>query len=434
MHYLRQLILLFVSYLAKILYTSSRIAKIGSGTSLPGWFVERFCPWVLQELDNSFEQVIFITGTNGKTTTRAALVHIFENAHTPVCTNRGGANILRGISTTLLLNLDMFGRAKSKIAILEVEEATLPKLTTYIKPDILILTNVFRDQLDVYGEVDKTLSYFKEALQNSSPKVLVNADDSKLLSCLSEYTGEIHGFTLDLAQDQKPNFESTQTTTLKFHKLSIARNIHIQDNRIDFEIETDNQIFPLATSLPGTYNIYNLLPAFIIGYERFQNQAATFIQDFHPVFGRGEEIVLGKNTLTLMLVKNPAGFDQVLQYLSARFSQEPVHMVFLINDKIADGKDVSWLWDIHLEEFLKHQTPASLHTGGSRGLDFLLRLQYAGQQVSLENHTSSIQDLAHKLETISGKTIVLATYTALMEFRKALESKTNLKPIDEQGN
>jgi UDP-N-acetylmuramyl tripeptide synthase len=158
--------LLFLSFFAKFLAFFSCLTKRGSGTALPGYIVETKFINILAKFQHEYEEIIFISGTNGKTTTRAVLVEMYENSGFRVCTNRGGANIIRGIASSILLDLDIKAKPKSQILILEVEEASLPILTLYLQPKILILTNLFRDQLDAYAEIDKTLSYFEETLVN----------------------------------------------------------------------------------------------------------------------------------------------------------------------------------------------------------------------------------------------------------------------------
>jgi lipid II isoglutaminyl synthase (glutamine-hydrolysing) len=430
--------IILLANLAKFLaYVSQKLGK-GSGTALPGLIVERRFMDVLGPIADQFEEIILISGTNGKTTTRAILVDIYEKNGIAVCTNRGGANILRGIASSLLLNLDNKGKITSRVAILEVEEASLPKLVKYVSPDIVILTNIFRDQLDAYGEIDQTIGYFKQALviaQARKPlKLYINADDHKLLTAAQGFKGQIYGFGLNLPDTKKPDYEDQSTQVATDY---IAKFIGYNVRSNSFQVATnDNLIHKLTTLLPGVYNQYNVMAAFLVGYLRFTVMAIQPIADFKPVFGRGEDIILenGKK-LQLFLIKNPAGFNQVLSWIKDSNTKKPsLNLAILINDNIADGRDVSWLWDSDLESFITAQPTKYFFTGGTRGADMLLRLEYAGLEAKTNQNLTNYERLLEKINSTGEDFIVLATYTALMDFRKILAIKSNLKQITEKGN
>jgi lipid II isoglutaminyl synthase (glutamine-hydrolysing) len=437
-----RLLLILLSYFAKTIAIVSRLLGRGSGTSLPGLVVELYCPWVLGQLNRNFDQIIMISGTNGKTTTRALLVHIYESNGLQVCTNRGGANIMRGLASSLLLNLDWLGKPVAKTAILEVEEATLPRLTKYLKPGQLLLTNIFRDQLDAYGEIDQTLRYFQTTLKQSKPKLFVNLDDSKLVSAVRDYSDQIYGFQLHIPNDQKPKFESDQPVDFEAKQTFTGSQINFTGQLTKFSLtlksepdseELSSPGFQIQTSLPGVFNVYNVLAAFALSYEQFGQQSVAAISNFQPVFGRGEKVTLGQKEISIMLVKNPAGFDQVLDYLNQIHSTEPINLAILINDKIADGKDVSWLWDVNLEKFVNRQQVKKIYTGGSRGVDILLRLQIAGSTVELEDNLP-MPNLPTLLIDLTGPTYILATYTAMREIRDILAAKSDLAKMHAKGN
>ncbi len=466
------MILLLLSILAKILYFSSRILGKGSGTSLPGLIIEKYFRNQFWGLFKGFKEIILISGTNGKTTTRAALVHIFEKNHYRVCTNRGGANILRGLASSLLLDLNFVGRHKSKICILEVEEASLPILTRYITPTKLILTNIFRDQLDAYGEVDKTFSYFSQTLRNmnlktkevvssesnlvtqdfefferrkakNKPKtkksdlikVYLNYDDKKLLGLLDRYDFYSIGFGLELDEIDKPMYEQSSQVNSLPDEFYLASNIISKKLKSSFTIKFDNdKEYLVETLLPGSYNIYNTLVALIIGYEFFQEKALSALNTFEPVFGRGERISLNDSTeLAIFLIKNPAGFDQVLKLIQHDFENKSVNLAIAINDKIADGRDVSWLWDVDIESFIENQSINELITSGTRGMDMLLRLQYAKADVKPSQNYDSFDKLIEKIEISHKDYIILATYTATLNIRSILSKKTTIKDISSDG-
>jgi lipid II isoglutaminyl synthase (glutamine-hydrolysing) len=457
---------LLLSYLAKLLAIVIPFFKLGSGTTLAGLWIETKWPQLVTILTKDVENVILITGTNGKTTTRSIIVKIFEDQNISVCTNRGGANIYRGIASTLLSNWDWRGVMKSKILILEVEEATLPILTKYLKTDYLVLTNIFRDQLDAYGEIDKTLEYFRIAINQSQPKIIINANDQKLLSVLNGLATvnnpikvkRLEGSTQPEIETQKiivSGFgitdsklvmldyeESSQKYSIDFDSMSSAylvKNNSLQAKLyIDYKDSNKSEKLELSTNLLGTYNIYNILAAITLTYNFFGDKVLHSIAKVQPVFGRGEKIIYRNKEIWLFLVKNPAGMNQVLDLVDHHFLGQKLNFSFLINDKIADGKDVSWLWDCNFENFVSSHSKSKFYTSGARGLDILLRLQMANANVSIDNNYTEIQNhldkLIYKLNIEPEKHIVLATYTSMMEFRRLLAKRVELPKINDEGN
>lgn len=427
-------ILILLSLLAKLLAFTSTLLKLGSGTALPGFLVEKYFLFVLKNLGDQFEEVIMVSGTNGKTTTRAILVDIYEKNSVKVCTNRGGANILRGVASSLLLDINFLGKSRSNVAILEVEEASLTTLCKYIKPDILILTNIFRDQLDAYGEIDKTVGFFKDTLNlldSKSTQIFINSDDNKLLTVLENFNGNVYGFGLDIEMKDRPKFESEDRPIVDLQEIYQAKNITSDS----FEIRLSKSIqIQVKTKLSGFYNLYNVLAAFLVGYKKFGQDALIPIAEFTPVFGRGEKIIIENSQVELILIKNPAGFEQVLKLVSTKYKSKDINLIILINDNIADGKDISWLWDVDLESFVNKNTNLKFITGGTRGLDMLLRLEYACADVDLKCNYKSMKDIISKISFAKNQYVVLCTYTALLQFRVLLEKKSKLRKISDVGN
>jgi lipid II isoglutaminyl synthase (glutamine-hydrolysing) len=435
---LDRLTLIIFSWFAKLTTLTIKTLGKGSGTALPGYVVERYFPSLLAPLLKNYTNIIAITGTNGKTTTRSLLVHIFRENGVEVVSNIGGANIIRGVASSLLQNLDFFGNVNQKTVILEVEEASLPILTRYCKLDTLVLTNIFRDQLDAYGEIDTTLGFFTTAINQSQPKtIVVNIDDQKLLSSIPRYYQDrIVGFGITDSIVQVPQFEESREQISVFPRnFYHAKEINTQENLSHIFIETPGKNLEATIKLPGIFNIYNALAAMCVAFPLFGKSTLAALKTFEPAFGRGEIITIGKTKIHLLLIKNPVGFDQVLQHIHSVNKEKSISLAVLINDNTADGKDVSWLWDCDIESFIKNQAISSIKTSGTRGLDMLLRLKYAG----LKNPQKSmfVESIAHLTKEIveSEKTIyVLSTYTALLEIRKNLGKYTALKGISESGN
>lgn len=439
---------LFRSFLkAKAIVFISKSLGQGRGTSLPGISIEKRYPEVLKELSQGFGEIILISGTNGKTTTRSLLTSIYEANGVQVCSNRGGANLIRGIASSLLLNLGWDLKPKAKVGIFEVEEASLPTLCKHFKADTLILTNVFRDQLDAYGEVNKTVEYFKSALLNLGVKlngakliekemllkVIYNGEDKKLVDLIEDFEVQKLPFGIDIEDHKKPKYEAKADP--KNNKNCIkATNLETQNLEIKFDLKIENKTLKIQSKLPGVYNVYNILAAVLASHPSFGKTILEPIANFMPAFGRGERILFKNSEIILFLIKNPAGFDQVLDLLSSNYEAKKLNLAVAINDNIADGRDVSWLWDVDLEKFVKEQKLESLYTAGSRGLDMLTRFQYAGSPVEAGNNLDSFEDLVQNIETAAKPFVVLCTYTALMQFRKLLETKTTLTKFDSTGN
>jgi lipid II isoglutaminyl synthase (glutamine-hydrolysing) len=484
------LLVLVYSYFVRVLIVILRALKIGNGTTWPGLFFEKWFPSAVRFLVNNDCKITLISGTNGKTTTRSMIVKILEDQNIEVCTNRGGANIFRGVAAALLSNLSIYGQPRAKNIILEVEEATMPILTKFIKPNKIILTNIFRDQMDAYGEIDTTLQYFTQALdnlQNTHFDLIINKDDLKLLSILNKKRPNINliGYGIDDTNAILPDYEfSENSLNIEFQKSFEARNVISKNFEVCFEIDRTNnenfvlkdvndfdvanffnsnkekdnkESFAIKTSLLGVYNIYNILAAFATSFEDFGTDVIKSLANVPPVFGRGEKVLLPNGSQVIMLlVKNPAGMNQVFELIKTNFDAESLGLNFLINDNIADGRDVSWLWDCNFEDLVQNlpvilnsfQDPLTIEkqaqtlntqfkTSGSRGLDMLLRIETAGANVSLQNNFDSISDLVkdlNKKESPKKFQLVLATYTSMLEFRSELGKYVELAGIGEKGN
>lgn len=457
---------------AKLIKLATLILKKGNATSLPGLFIETKFPALIRNLASSYKEVIVISGTNGKTTTRSILTKMFKQAGFKVCTNLGGANIYRGIATALLLDKTWLLKTKSDILILEIEEATLPKISLHLKVDKIILTNLFRDQLDLYGEIDQTLNYFKKSLKildNPNLKIILNADDGKLVGLRKlDLKAQFYGFSLNIPEESKPQFEDKSVVWLSGSKdfesnsqnsldsnlqITLQNNLWIvqpvpnsgtsstANNQNAFKIikaaQKSFEEVEFSTQLEGNYNFYNCIAAIIaaenLGLEVLQKSLLNQAE----VFGRGEDITIKGVEIKIILVKNPASFNQVLDWLSTKYSSlnlqsDASNLVFLVNDKIADGRDVSWLWDIYFERYLSKIKTNAILTGGSRGLDMLLRLEYAKANVLLENNFDNLQLLLKSFES-NQKYTILCTYTAMTELREILSSKVELKRINDES-
>jgi UDP-N-acetylmuramyl tripeptide synthase len=401
--------------------TVSQLAGKGSGTSIGGVVSELYVPGIVSYFQDKYTKIIFISGTNGKTTTRSLINHFLEHEGKKVCSNRGGANIFRGIVSSLMADVTIGGSVRSEYLVLEVEEATLPKLTPYLQPDILVLTNIFRDQLDAYGEIDKTLQFFTDTITATSPVVIANKDDHKLINAISPVTDILYGYTVDSSETIR--FEPSSTPDhINYQDYVTVSNNTNTDISITVSKDTDKQ-YTGYTQLPGTYNLYNIAAAIATAAQLLDTyDYISSLKSYSPAFGRGESIIYKDKNIHLFLVKNPAGYDSVLEHVKRTFAPEDTHILFALNDNIADGKDVSWIWDVDFESFFDTYSPSQIHTLGTRSFDMLLRVQYAQAEVTIEDGGYSVEEMiATTSNSSSNKNIlILATYTALLSIRKDL--------------
>ncbi|MBE3561796.1 MAG: DUF1727 domain-containing protein [Ktedonobacteraceae bacterium] len=402
----------------------SRRLHLGGGTSITGEVAQRVYPDIAGYLATQLEHgSILVTGTNGKTTTSSFISAILQDAGLRVWRNREGSNLMRGIASSLVMralpsgNLKRAGRA---ISVLEVDEAALPQIVQTIHPRVVVFTNLFRDQLDRYGEVDAIIERWRKAISALplSTTLVLNADDPAVAGLDTSFNGRtlyygIDDLSLDLltqeSSEQRHQVIDTRRCprcgsdycyearffshlghyhcpqcTMKRPQPAV-RATHVQRDgfdRLRIEIATGETLDGLderreiVVPLPGLYNVYNALAAIGAALASgVEGEAiASGIEQFKPVFGRGERIQVEGRTLRLLLAKNPTGFNEVLRTL---FSDGvPRHLLFVLNDRIADGQDISWIWDVDFER-VAGQT-LTLTVAGTRALDLALRLKYAG--------------------------------------------------------
>ena len=396
----------------------SRRLHLGGGTSIVGLVAQRFYPDIAGHLATQLEYgSIFVTGTNGKTTTSGFIAAILSDAGLRVWRNREGSNLMRGIAGALVMRARPTGRLRRggrAISILEVDEAVVPQVVRSISPRVAVFTNLFRDQLDRYGEIETVATRWRQAVAMlpGTTTLVLNADDPTTAHLGESFAGRVLYFgvddpALDLAEQNNsserhqvadirtcPHCGSDYTYTLRFYShmghyhcpnCGLARpqpdvravKVHADGfDRLRIQVQTLTQQGEIVIPLPGLYNIYNALAAIttasILQVE--WRPIVSGIEQFKPAFGRGERVQVEGRTLRLMLAKNPTGFNEVLRTLFS--DQTPRHILFILNDNIADGRDISWIWDVDFEQ-ARGSTPIAV-VAGTRALDLALRLKYAG--------------------------------------------------------
>ncbi|MCX8034799.1 MAG: MurT ligase domain-containing protein [Candidatus Dojkabacteria bacterium] len=425
---------MFFLYVIRSVVFILRKFKITSSTAFPGLLVEKYFPHLVPVLLNKLKDVIVITGTNGKTTVASAIHYILENSGKKCFINASGSNMLRGILSHIIINLDNKLNLEHDYSILELEEATFPKLVKYIKPKLVIVTNIFRDQLDAYGEIDKTFAYIKDGIENSNnPTVILNASDQRLVHL---YKCSNRVISVSVSEEVKKYlfleryYEKPQE--LDIHPDVFIHNIEQKDidhTLITFEYK--NEKYDLETSILGLHNAINLIFAWLavvhlLGFNDTDNKRfLDILGDFKPAFGRGEKINISNTEFILMLVKNPAGMNMNLYSLSDIISANDA-ILFILNDNIADGRDVSWIWDCDFNIVNRFQNNVIL-VSGIRKDDIALRISYEVKDKEIKVFDDYEKIFDHIMQKEYKRVFVLPTYTAMLSVRKFLYSKLGIK-------
>lgn len=409
------------------------------GTALPGLIALKIDPQLVKNIRQRNQlQSIVITGTNGKTTTSRLLAQILKTAKQPFVQNRTGSNLLRGLASSLISQASLSGRLPLKLALWEVDEAVVPVIIDQVKPRIILFTNLFRDQLDRYGEIDTILKNWRSALKKlpSNSQIVINIDDPSLNYLGRKASPSHHVVTYGLNHKKLAKKRLAHAADAIFcphcHaplQFSLVFTSHLghyscsqcsfKRNQPQFSLEQT-----VSFSLPGAYNLYNLLAATTIA-QLLAIPAQTIkqaLKTFQPAFGRAEEFKLQNKTIYIHLVKNPAGFNAVLETLQQQQHLFSSPLLIAINDLTADGKDVSWLWDVDFELLNQRQTPVIV--SGIRAYDIALRLKYAGLKQSLIRIEPSLKQALLKLQqTPSQPLYILPTYTAMLAIRELLRQQ-----------
>lgn len=408
-------------FLGKSIFFLSRILKIGGGFAAPGLYALKIDPDLVKKLSSQIPKQIIITGTNGKTTTSAMLAHMYKISGTWTIRNQTGSNLERGIASTLIKHSSLSGKLKEQTAIWEVDEAAFNVLAPKIKPDLIVFLNVFRDQLDRYGEVDSIVKKWLETVKKlpGQTQILLNADDGSLEPLLkSKHTQTFSVKDAQIQGERKPAGKIIS----RFLAAGINKNLL---EGTEFIFSFDNCKIPISLKLPGDYNIYNAAAAlsakFLLG--QLTDSEAESLENFKASFGRFEKFEIHDKKGSIFLIKNPVGATQVLQTILPHMDSED-SLLWVLNDNFADGRDVSWIWDIELEKFNVASFKFKVIVSGQRACDMALRLKYAGIEEERTTICSKLETAFVKaLEETSGKLFIMPTYTALLELQKLMVKK-----------
>ena len=444
----------------------SRGLRRGGGTTLPGDVSRWVDPSILTKLSRSLSQgSVVITGTNGKTTTAALLRHILEAQSERPVANQAGANLIFGVTAAMVNQTSWAGDLPASVGIFEIDEASLPRLVSEVAPGTIVVTNLFRDQLDRYGELETTASHIRRALTQGPEGVtaVLNADDP-MVAALGDGLPRVIYAGIEDASLLRPELSHGADAkfcprcgsafifdgvyfghvghyhcpTGDFDRPSLdvkATSVSIEGmERMRLTVSDQRDSAKVDVPLSGLYNAYNVVLALAaakaLGVPLKKSAAA--LTNFIPAFGRMERTVIDGHPAVLLLAKNPTGFNEVLR-TAIQFGKGASFLIAL-NDRIADGQDVSWIWDVDFEQL--RDAAQHIVVSGDRALDLRVRLKYAEIpadriEVVPEWRTALRRAAA---ATPSGQTLfILPTYTAMLELRAVLTRDGALRPYWQSG-
>jgi UDP-N-acetylmuramyl tripeptide synthase len=417
----------FVVILGKSVRFAMRLR--GGGSALPGLFVEKISPdFIKQTLAQLPQGVIIISGTNGKTTTTKMVVELLESQGLKVFTNRTGSNFSRGVAAALLGEIDLKGNLDADIAVLEMDEAHAVKFAQTIPPRYSLLLNVMRDQLDRFGEIDATAKMLAKIAQATTETVVLNREDARVLTIKDSLTDQKVSFfgLSDELLTHFPSDDDLHNTKVKTSKRPDAAIILKSYDKDQATYTINGKDITLSLKLRGVYNVFNSAAALalvhaILGSKLNPKSLIEALSNVTPAFGRGEQLEVGGQPLELVLVKNPSGFRLSLQ----SFPPEGYATMIAINDNYADGRDMSWLWDVDFTSLTEGVSQVS----GMRAYDMGLRLQY--DEIAFTNIEPELP-LALRTFIDTNKNApkrIYCTYTAMLALRRELSKITKVEVI-----
>lgn len=395
----------------------------GGGSTLPGLVVERIDPNFLKRtLKQLPHGVVVISGTNGKTTTTKMVVELLQSQGLKVFSNPTGSNFTRGIVSSLLGAVDNNGKLHADIAVLELDEAHAVHFVNDVKPNFSLLLNVMRDQLDRFGEIDTTARMLETVAKNTTGAVVLNREDPRIIAIAKKLDKQaVHYF--GLSSDAKSHFPNDDELHQK--KATKQNKTQNKDAVVLESFKDSSAVFfylgkkkKVTLKLDGIYNVFNAAAALALVQAVVKNKVNedslfSALKRVTPAFGRGEIIEVDGKPLELVLVKNPAGFRLGLK----SFSPKGYATMIAINDNYADGRDMSWLWDV---DFSSLKNEGVTNVSGVRAYDMALRLQY--DDIKVESVCTDLKAALRqfKQENKDKPKRIFCTYTAMLAIRKEL--------------
>jgi len=405
---------------ARLARFASRLVGRG-GTALPGLIALRIDPKVIERLVERLpEGVVVVTGTNGKTTTSKMITSMLIGSGRTVLANRTGSNLARGVAAALV-GAARGGRVTADIAVFEIDEAAVRHLGPRLRPRVIVVTNLARDQLDRYGELETTARHVANAVAASGVAVL--AADDPMVARLGEgrgtgaaWFGGARGIRAAMPDDRALYGQGESHFGGRLDAELLDATPDGDGQRIRTRI--DSQEVRVRLQVPGVYNAYNATAAILavarLGIDPMR--AAGYLAEMPPAFGRGQVVEYRGRRVRVVLVKNPAGLNQAIGLL--RTEAEACPVLIAINDNHADGRDVSWLWDAAVETLA--DTPHRFGAGGIRAADMALRFKYAGIDAWTETDDRRALDRVVDDAPAGAVVYLIPTYTALLSYLEIL--------------
>lgn len=432
------------------------LQKLGRGaTTLPGRVALKVKRNVLADLSKNVK-VIIVTGTNGKTTSCRIIEEGLKNAGKTYFINKSGANLITGITSSFIMNSTITGRSKYEYAIVECDENAFREVSRYIRADVVLVTNVFRDQLDRYGEVTHTLSAIKESVKNLPNAVIcLDADCSLTYSMSREIPNKIvtFGVSVPFEKDAKAP-EISDAKYCIFCKQEYSYTYHTYGHlggfactgcgysrpEPDFAVTSVEELKPnhsivvasfkgnrniVRVNIGGAYNVYNAIgcAAALSSAGVSDEVIIKSLERFNGAFGRMEQFTSGDNKINIILVKNPAGFSQTMSFLKS--IDDDFTMILSLNDNAADGRDISWIWDVDFADIFVKPNVKEIYVAGKRCYDMAIRVKYEGThgreiKVIEDEDYNKLVDIA----TSQGRDVyIVPTYTSMMTMRPTIAKR-----------
>ena len=432
------------------------LQKMGRGaTTLPGRIALKVRRNVLADLSKNVK-VIIVTGTNGKTTSCRIIEEGLKTAGKTYFINKSGANLITGITSSFIMNSTVFGKNKYEYAIVECDENAFREVSRYIRCDVVLVTNVFRDQLDRYGEVTHTLNAIKESVKNlPNATVCLDADCSLTYSMSREIPNKIITFGVDVPFDN--NSKAPEISDAKyciFCKNEYEYTYHTYGHlggfscshcgysrpKVDFAVRSVEELKPnhsivvasfngnesiVKVNIGGAYNVYNAIgcAAGLSALGINEKDIISSLESFSGAFGRMEQFTSGDNKINIILVKNPAGFSQTMNFLKS--IDDDFTLILSLNDNAADGRDISWIWDVDFSDIFKKSNVKDVYVTGKRCYDMAIRVKYEGvgnreiKVIENENYDKLV-DIA----VSQGRDVyIVPTYTSMMTMRPTIAKR-----------
>jgi UDP-N-acetylmuramyl tripeptide synthase len=437
----------------------SRLAGAGGGTTLPGKLLWKLDPGAIDRLAARLPLgSALVSATNGKTTTAAMAASIL-GPRVRLAHNNSGANLVSGVASTLLAARD------AELGLLEVDEGALPEVARRVHPRAVCLGNLFRDQLDRYGELEHIAERWRAAVRELAPDavLVVNADDPQVGDLAREREGAVT-FGVDDPRLARPSLQHAADSKYCVrcgtpYEYTAAYVGHLGDYRcpscgharprldvaardieldgldgVSFDLCTSDEVRRVTLALPGLYNVYNALAAsaLALALGASLDEVVHGLETFTAAFGRFERIPVGDRTVLVLLIKNPAGANEAVRTLVV--GAAPRVVVIALNDAIADGQDVSWIWDVDFEPLF--DGIERLVATGDRAAELALRARYAGVDdavIEVEPNLERALDRGLELTPAGGELVVLPTYTAMLALRKIAVGRGLVRPYWERA-